>query len=201
MRRASRSLIWIGGVLLVPFLLLGWSIRELEQAVGALQSLAPRDSAVAPMGKLPADATSDDAGRPARARLEAHLHAAVHRTTLGSGLLAITVTFLLVLYQRDVARRQQAERAVRKSEDRYRHLIDSSQGLICTHDMDGYLMSVNPAAASASGYLPEEMVGKKLSEFLVPAMRPLFDGYLQLIRQEQTVSGVLRGQTKDGREL
>jgi hypothetical protein len=35
------------------------------------------------------------------------------------------------------------------SEKRYRHLVDNSLGLICTHDLDGTVLSVNPAAASS----------------------------------------------------
>ena len=120
---------------------------------------------------------------------------------VGSGLLAIAVTLLLILYQRDLARRRRAERAARESEDRYRHLVEHSQGLLCTHDLDGRLLSVNPAAARATGHAPEEMVGRNLTEFLVPAVRPLFDGYLEQIRREHAASGVLRARARDGREL
>ena len=41
------------------------------------------------------------------------------------------------------------------SEARYRHLVDSSQGLICTHDLEGVLLSVNPTTAQAFGADPQ----------------------------------------------
>jgi PAS domain-containing protein len=41
---------------------------------------------------------------------------------------------------------QQAQEQLAESERRYRHLVENSQGLICTHDMDGRLLSVNQAA-------------------------------------------------------
>ena len=34
-------------------------------------------------------------------------------------------------------------------EKRYRHLVENSLGLICTHDLQGIVLSVNPAAAES----------------------------------------------------
>jgi len=40
---------------------------------------------------------------------------------------------------------------VGQSERRYRHLVENSLGLICTHDLEGTVLSVNPAAAHSLG--------------------------------------------------
>ncbi|MBA3356099.1 MAG: PAS domain S-box protein [Pyrinomonadaceae bacterium] len=58
--------------------------------------------------------------------------------------------------------RQASEQRLRESEQRYRNLVENSQGLICTHDLEGTLLSVNPAVAHLSGYQPSEMVGRNL---------------------------------------
>lgn len=36
----------------------------------------------------------------------------------------------------------------------YRHLIENSLGLMCSHDLNGVLLLVNPAAAESLGYAP-----------------------------------------------
>ena len=77
---------------------------------------------------------------------------------------------------------QQAKEAFDESERRYRNLVEHSLGLICTHDLDGRLLSINPAAAHSLGYEPEHGVGSNLVEFLAPETRHLFDGYLDRIR-------------------
>ena len=56
----------------------------------------------------------------------------------------------------------------------YRYVVEHGQGLICMHDLDGVLLFINPAAARALGYEPHQGLGKKLSLFLAPTMRPLF---------------------------
>ena len=96
--------------------------------------------------------------------------------------------------------RQRAEEALRQSELRFRDLVEQSLGLICTHDLDGVLLSINPAAAHALGYDPDEGVGINLREFLSPSTRHLFDKYLQRIRQNPIDTGLMRVVTKDGTE-
>ena len=74
--------------------------------------------------------------------------------------------------------------ALAKSEKRYRELIDNGQGLICTHGLDGKLLSVNPAAAESLGYTPAEMVGRNLIEYISPSAQPAFPYYLKRIAAE-----------------
>jgi PAS domain S-box-containing protein len=93
---------------------------------------------------------------------------------------------------------QQRTRDLRESERRYRELVDSSRGLICTHDLDGTLLSVNPAAARLLGYTPAEIVGRSLRELLDPSVRDQFPRYLERIRQAPTDEGLMRVVTRLG---
>jgi two-component system sensor histidine kinase/response regulator len=102
--------------------------------------------------------------------------------------------------QKQMAERQRAEEALRESEGRYRELVDNGQGLICTHDLNGKLLSVNPAAAQALGYAPSEMVGKGLIEFISPTVQPVFDHYLKLVAAQPSVNGLMNLITKEGEE-
>jgi PAS domain S-box-containing protein len=47
-------------------------------------------------------------------------------------------------FLQDITSRRRAEEALRESEDRYRDLVEHSQDLVCTHDLDGRILSVNP---------------------------------------------------------
>jgi PAS domain S-box-containing protein len=96
--------------------------------------------------------------------------------------------------------RRRAEDALHRIEIRFRDLVQQSLGLICTHNLDGVLLSINPAAAHALGYHPDEGIGVNLREFLAPSTRHLFDKYLQRIRQKTIDAGLMRVVTKDGAE-
>jgi PAS domain S-box-containing protein len=96
--------------------------------------------------------------------------------------------------------RKRAAEELRLSEERYRALVENSLGLICTHDLDGRLLSINPAAARALGYQPGEVIGRNLSEFLPSTAHPLFGQYLVIIQRDMVNSGLMRLLRKDGGE-
>ena len=113
--------------------------------------------------------------------------------------IATQITIAVVnarLYQE----KELALHVAKESEERYRDVVDNSEGLICTHDLNGVLLSVNPAAARGFGAQPDELVGRNLVELLAPSVRQLFPAYLAQFQQETRVRGLLRVVTKAGEE-
>jgi diguanylate cyclase (GGDEF)-like protein/PAS domain S-box-containing protein len=98
----------------------------------------------------------------------------------------------------DITFRKRAVEALQLSERRLRKLFEQSLGLICTHDLDGVLLTANPAAAAALGYSTSEILARRLSDFMPSALWPEFDQYLALVKKEGKASGVLRLVAKDG---
>ncbi|MFY9822273.1 MAG: PAS domain S-box protein [Thermoanaerobaculia bacterium] len=109
--------------------------------------------------------------------------------------LAAALSALLTLL---IARR--ANRSLRARERHYRGLVAESFGLICTHDLDGVLLMVNPAAAQALGYSPRELEGRNLRELLAPAGRGSFGSYLNRLQTGQPGEGLMRILARDGAE-
>ena len=98
----------------------------------------------------------------------------------------------------DITARTIAEEKLNESEQRYRELFEFSPGFINVHGLDGIIESVNEAAAHALGYQPDEIIGKSLADFIVPAAPSLFENYLARMGQTPAESGVLHVLTKGG---
>ena len=97
--------------------------------------------------------------------------------------------------------RRGAEEKLRESEDRYRDLVEHSQDLICTHDLEGRILSANPWAATVLGYAPEELLRMNFRDLLVPEVRHEFERYLDEIRTHGTARGLMWVQTRNGERL
>ncbi len=83
-------------------------------------------------------------------------------------------------------------------EDLFRDLVEHSQDLICTHDLSGKLLSMNPLPARLLGYQVEELLARPMREFLAPEVRNQFDEYLERIRKNGVDAGVMVLQTRSG---
>jgi PAS domain S-box-containing protein len=105
----------------------------------------------------------------------------------------------IVAVARDVSDRKKAEDALRESEDRYRDLVEHSEDLLCTHDLEGHLLSVNPAPARILGYSVEELLKIPMRDLIVPEGRELFEQYLERFRTTgEAQSGLLCVITRGG---
>jgi two-component system sensor histidine kinase VicK len=100
-------------------------------------------------------------------------------------------TNFIILTGIDVTDQREAEDTLRVSEARYRQLIEGSLGMVCTHDLDGVLMSVNMHGAQSIGYKVEELIGRNLSLLISADRRPRFQEYLEEISETGEAQGRL----------
>lgn len=97
-------------------------------------------------------------------------------------ILAVFCTLSIVCSALLNTARRRGERAIRAGEDRYRDLVEHSEDLLCTHDLEGNLLTVNPAPARILGYSVEELLEIPMRDLIIPEGREEFDKYLERLR-------------------
>ena len=80
----------------------------------------------------------------------------------------------------------------------YRDLVEHSRDLLCTHDLEGHLLSINPAPARLLGYRVEELLSIPMRELVAPEYRDKFDAYLRRVASAGEDRGVLAVMTRTG---
>lgn len=98
----------------------------------------------------------------------------------------------------DVTIRKRVVLALEASDRRFRKLFEYSLGLICTHDHEGILLSVNPAAANSLGYSVGELLGRPLTDFMRAEHHAAFRDYLLRMFRTDSDRGVLQLVARDG---
>ena len=104
----------------------------------------------------------------------------------------------LVGTAQEITVRKEMEFVLRESEDRYRDLVEHSHDLICTHTLDGRLLSVNELPARLLGYTRAELLNKPMRDFLLPEYRALFDEGLETLKASGSLTGQMVVLTKSG---
>ncbi len=99
----------------------------------------------------------------------------------------------------EIGERERVEEAHRASEQRYRNLFDSIRDFIYTHDMEGRFLTVNRATAQTLGYTSSELIGRSISDFMLPKYRQAFrQQYLEQIKKRGFFTGVSKYVSSEG---
>lgn len=99
---------------------------------------------------------------------------------------------------RDITEERKREIKLIESEQKLRVFFENSQGLMCTHDLEGNFLSVNSSGAAILGYTAEEVMQLSLFD-IVPQDRHFeLKGYLKGIQTEGRASGQMLTMQKDG---
>lgn len=101
----------------------------------------------------------------------------------------------------DIEDRKQAEARLRESEQQYRRIVDTASEGICLFDARYITTFVNRRFADMLGYEPEDMAGRKFSDFLFAEDLADLEGRLAARRRGVAERYEQRVRRKDGRPL
>jgi len=105
----------------------------------------------------------------------------------------------IVVSSIDTTASKRTEDLLRKSEQRYRDLVENINEVLVTLNMEGIITYVSPAVQSMLGYAPEEIVGQFITYFVAEDDLPAFVDSLQNREGSESNSRDFRFVTKDGR--
>ncbi|MER3446491.1 MAG: hypothetical protein C4291_06400 [Candidatus Dadabacteria bacterium] len=126
--------------------------------------------------------------------------------TAGSLLVVIIVGLVSFMVNRDIKRRNEIEKALRESEEKFRVLVETANDGIVSADSSGNIINFNKGAERIWGYSATELVGKPLTILMPDRFHNAHRAGLKrfLLTGEPRIIGrtvELFGRRKDGSEF
>lgn len=119
------------------------------------------------------------------------------QTIAFSYVLTICLSVMTALLVLQIERTASA-RALRESEARYRDLVEHSRDLICTHDLEGRILSANAAAENFLGYDLDTLLKMNIRDILAPEVRSEYEEYVATLQRLGFAQGQMLVRTSTG---
>ena len=101
--------------------------------------------------------------------------------------------------EKNAVKGKRAEEALRKSEQKYRTVLEANPDPVVVYDMDGKVTYMNPAFARVFGWSLEERIGKKMDNFVPEETWPETRMMIDKVRAGERFSGIETSRfTKEG---
>jgi len=105
------------------------------------------------------------------------------------------------LLDAEMQRREKASEALRRSEERYRNLVENMNDVVFSISRDGELRYVSPVIERMTGYSVSEVVGRPLMDLVHQAERDAVWARLQEVMDGSPATLEFRASARDGRVL
>jgi PAS domain S-box-containing protein len=99
-----------------------------------------------------------------------------------------------VALARNITERKKADQELRKSEEKYRNVVELSPDGIATMDLKGTITSINQAVVDATGFSKDEIVGKHFTKLRTIRLR-------DVPKYAKLVASVLKGKKRASMEF
>jgi len=91
----------------------------------------------------------------------------------------------------DITEIKQARQLSDRAAKQYRDLMHYTQALICTHDLQGVILSANPAMGALARKPAELLVGRNIAKGLAPDNLKQFKRYLASFKHRHEATGIM----------
>jgi PAS domain S-box-containing protein len=99
---------------------------------------------------------------------------------------------------RDVTERVKDQMALEINEEKYRDIVENITDILCTHDLEGKILSVNLTAKKQLGYEIEEMLKMNIKDILLPQTKENFNNYIGSLIKRGYAKGLMYVRTRSG---